>query len=164
MLQKRGWPNCGMCKLCNQVQETASHLLFKYRFTIQIWSKVKSWLGLNEHKWLVSISLRQRVVDGGGAQAPWAEPRPGQPGPWPGTQQIFRPPTYWILELAPDYGSVVGNEPLCIHVEQARRLSPLGLCGWTCAPQCTSPVHHLRPGSLPHRSAHSQDCVLLYSS
>jgi hypothetical protein len=27
-LQKRGWPNCRICKLCNQHQESALHLLF----------------------------------------------------------------------------------------------------------------------------------------
>jgi hypothetical protein len=45
MLQKRGWPNYGSCKLCNQVQETASHLPFKCRFIIRIWSKQRH--GLN---------------------------------------------------------------------------------------------------------------------
>jgi hypothetical protein len=47
-LEKRGWPNCGRCKLCNQVQETASHLLYKCRFTIHIWYNVKEWLGLQD--------------------------------------------------------------------------------------------------------------------
>jgi hypothetical protein len=47
-LQKRGWPNCGRCKLCNQVHESASHLLFKCRFTIGVWSSVRSWLGLHD--------------------------------------------------------------------------------------------------------------------
>lgn len=47
-LQKRGWPNCGTCKLCNQAQESASHLLFKCRFTICVWSRVKNWLGLQD--------------------------------------------------------------------------------------------------------------------
>jgi hypothetical protein len=28
-LQRRGWPNCGVCKLCNQVQESASHIYFQ---------------------------------------------------------------------------------------------------------------------------------------
>jgi hypothetical protein len=47
-LEKRGWQNCRRCKLCNQVQESASHLLFKCRFTIQVWTKVKDWLGLHD--------------------------------------------------------------------------------------------------------------------
>jgi hypothetical protein len=47
-LEKRGWPNCGRCKLCNQVQETASHLLYKCWFTIRIWYNVKEWLGLQD--------------------------------------------------------------------------------------------------------------------
>jgi hypothetical protein len=47
-LQKRGWPNCGLCKLCNQVQESADHLLFKCRFTVRIWTALKTWLGLHD--------------------------------------------------------------------------------------------------------------------
>ena len=47
-LQRRGWPNCRTCKLCNQVHESASHLLFKCRFTIRVWSSVRSWLGLHD--------------------------------------------------------------------------------------------------------------------
>jgi hypothetical protein len=46
-LERRGWQNCGQCKLCNQVQETAAHLFFKCRFTKRIWSSLKAWLGLN---------------------------------------------------------------------------------------------------------------------
>ena len=47
-LERRGWPNCGLCKLCNQEQETAAHLLFKCRFTLRIWSSLKSWIGLHD--------------------------------------------------------------------------------------------------------------------
>ena len=47
-LERRGWPNCGLCKLCNQEQETAAHLLFQCRFTTRIWSSLKSWLGLHD--------------------------------------------------------------------------------------------------------------------
>jgi hypothetical protein len=53
-LERRGWQNCGICKLCNQVQESASHMLFKCRFTIQILDKVKHWPGLQDvdpHSW-----------------------------------------------------------------------------------------------------------------
>ena len=47
-LTRRGWPNCGRCKLCNQVQETSPHLLFQCRFTTRIWSLLKTWLGLHD--------------------------------------------------------------------------------------------------------------------
>ena len=47
-LEMRGWPNCGLCKLCNQDQEMAAHLLFKCRFTTRIWSSLKNWLGLHD--------------------------------------------------------------------------------------------------------------------
>ena len=54
-LERRGWPNCGRCKLCNQVQETAAHLLFQCRFTNRIWNALKTWLGLHDiypNEWL----------------------------------------------------------------------------------------------------------------
>ena len=47
-LDRRVWQNYGLCKLCNQVQETAGHLLFKYRFTTHIWTSLKNWLGLHD--------------------------------------------------------------------------------------------------------------------
>uniref|UniRef100_A0ACD6AK31 Uncharacterized protein n=1 Tax=Avena sativa TaxID=4498 RepID=A0ACD6AK31_AVESA len=47
-LARRGWPNCGLCKLCNQRLESAAHLLFKCRFSIRIWNKLKLWLGLHQ--------------------------------------------------------------------------------------------------------------------
>jgi hypothetical protein len=47
-LERRGWQNCGRCQLCNQVQESSSHLLFKCRLSIRIWTKVKQWLGLQD--------------------------------------------------------------------------------------------------------------------
>jgi hypothetical protein len=47
-LERRGWPNCGRCKLCNQVQESAAHLLFKCRFARRIWESIKTWLGLGD--------------------------------------------------------------------------------------------------------------------
>ena len=46
-LQQRGWPNCDRCPLCNQVQESAAHLLFKCRFSTRVWNEVFAWLGLN---------------------------------------------------------------------------------------------------------------------
>jgi hypothetical protein len=45
-LQKRGWPNCGLCSLCKQVTETTNHLFVSCRFTIRIWELLKDWLGL----------------------------------------------------------------------------------------------------------------------
>jgi hypothetical protein len=47
-LEKIGWQNCGQCKLCNQVQESASHILNKCRFTIRVWTIVKNWLWLHD--------------------------------------------------------------------------------------------------------------------
>ena len=35
-----------MCKLCNQVLESAAHLLFGCRYTIRVWGLIKDWLGL----------------------------------------------------------------------------------------------------------------------
>ena len=40
-LERRGWQNCGLCKLCNEVQESAAHLLYKCRFTISIWNMIR---------------------------------------------------------------------------------------------------------------------------
>jgi hypothetical protein len=47
-LERREWQNCGRCQLCNQVQESDSYLLFKCRFSIRVWTKVKQWLGLQD--------------------------------------------------------------------------------------------------------------------
>lgn len=47
-LQKRGWPNCNLCPLCKQVQESAAHLLFQCRYTVRVWSMIKMWLGLHD--------------------------------------------------------------------------------------------------------------------
>ena len=46
-LQRRGWPNCDRCPLCNQVRESAAHLLFKCRFSIRVWKEVLAWLHLD---------------------------------------------------------------------------------------------------------------------
>lgn len=35
-LTQRGWPNCGLCPLCKQVQESAAHLLFQCRFSVRV--------------------------------------------------------------------------------------------------------------------------------
>jgi hypothetical protein len=61
-LEKRGWQNCGRCKLCNQVQESASHMLYKCRFTICVWTIVKNWLGLHDvdpSRWHVRRSVKE---------------------------------------------------------------------------------------------------------
>ena len=47
-LARRGWPNCNLCPLCKQVQETAAHLLFQCRFTVRVWTEIKTWLGLHD--------------------------------------------------------------------------------------------------------------------
>ena len=44
-LQRRGWPNCVVCPLCRQEQETGIHLLFHCRFSIRIWNVISLWLG-----------------------------------------------------------------------------------------------------------------------
>ena len=47
-LEQRGWDNCGRCKLCNRVQESAAHLLFQCSFSSRVWTVVKSWLGMHD--------------------------------------------------------------------------------------------------------------------
>jgi hypothetical protein len=47
-LEKRGRPNCGLCKLCNQVQESTAPIFYHCRFTIRVWTVIISWLGLHE--------------------------------------------------------------------------------------------------------------------
>jgi hypothetical protein len=44
-LEKRGWPNFGLCKLYNQTQEKVAHFFFHCRFTIRVWSIFNTWLG-----------------------------------------------------------------------------------------------------------------------
>jgi hypothetical protein len=45
---KKRWPNCGRYRLCNKIQETASHLLSNCMLTIRISSNAKNRLGLND--------------------------------------------------------------------------------------------------------------------
>ena len=47
-LQRRGWPNCGQCPLCNQVQESAAHLLYKCRFSVRVWKEILGWCGCHD--------------------------------------------------------------------------------------------------------------------
>uniref|UniRef100_A0ACD5VFQ1 Uncharacterized protein n=1 Tax=Avena sativa TaxID=4498 RepID=A0ACD5VFQ1_AVESA len=46
-LEKRGFPNCGLCPLCKQTTESITHLLVNCRFIIRLWGLVKDWLGLH---------------------------------------------------------------------------------------------------------------------
>ena len=45
-LQRRGWPNCGLCQLCKREPETAAHIIFRSRYTVRIWTEIKTWMGL----------------------------------------------------------------------------------------------------------------------
>ena len=45
-LQRRGWPNCGLCQLCKREPETAAHIIFRCRYTVRIWMEIKTWMGL----------------------------------------------------------------------------------------------------------------------
>ena len=49
-LVRRGWPNCGLCPLCKQVQETSTHLLCHCRFSVRVWCAIVDWLGLPDVK------------------------------------------------------------------------------------------------------------------
>jgi hypothetical protein len=53
-LERRGWQNCGNCKLCNQTQESFTRLLFTCRFTKRFQSSNKEWFGViyvNQEVW-----------------------------------------------------------------------------------------------------------------
>ena len=73
-LQRRGWPNCGTCKLCNHEPETAAHLLFGCRYTIRVWGLLKDWLGLHfiiQSSWTAWDSVKDwwsGVLDVSGVQ------------------------------------------------------------------------------------------------
>jgi hypothetical protein len=59
-LEKRGWNNCGLCQLCKQTQESATHLFAHCRFTKRLWGMVKEWLGLPSirvHEWSGELSI-----------------------------------------------------------------------------------------------------------
>ena len=61
-LQRRGWPNCGLCPLCKQVTESAPHLLFQCRFSQRVWANVASWIGINNAiiaGWRYEISVKE---------------------------------------------------------------------------------------------------------
>jgi hypothetical protein len=66
-LDKRGWQNCGLCKLCNQVQDAADHLLFKCRYTIHFWTSLKDWLGLYDidpTRWQAMATVKEWWMEG----------------------------------------------------------------------------------------------------
>ena len=61
-LERRGWQNCGICNLCNEVQELAAHLLFKCRFTTSIWNTIKDWLSMHDifpSEWHHALSVKE---------------------------------------------------------------------------------------------------------
>ena len=61
-LIRRGWPNCGLCPLCKQAQESAAHLLFQCRFTLRIWNDILPWLGMHHIStttWTMSASVKE---------------------------------------------------------------------------------------------------------
>jgi hypothetical protein len=46
-LQKRGWPNCGLCPFCKHVMESTNHLFIHCRFSIRIYELLKEWIGIH---------------------------------------------------------------------------------------------------------------------
>src|SRR3954467_13966492 len=59
-LAKRGWPNCGLCPLCKQVQEFGEHLRYKCRFTIRLWNMAAEGFdleGVNTSSWHLNDSV-----------------------------------------------------------------------------------------------------------
>jgi hypothetical protein len=66
-LQKTGWLNSELCKLCNQVQESADNLFFKCQFTIGVWSSLKAWLDLHDvepRQWQVMSTVKEWWLKG----------------------------------------------------------------------------------------------------
>jgi hypothetical protein len=45
-LQKRGWPNCGLCPLCKQETESVCHLFIHCRYVVRLWNLIRVWLGI----------------------------------------------------------------------------------------------------------------------
>ena len=72
-LQRRGRPNCGICPLCKQTQETVAHLLFQCRFAKRVWRLIKEWLGLpllNISEWAVHNSINSWWTNMSGNNVP----------------------------------------------------------------------------------------------
>lgn len=60
-LIRRGWPNCRLCPLCKQSQESVAHLLFQCRYILRVWNDILSWLGMHHiitATWMARISVR----------------------------------------------------------------------------------------------------------
>ena len=61
-LQRQGWPNCGLCQLCNREAESGAHLFLKCRYTLRIWNGIISWLGLSSidtSRWASFVSVKE---------------------------------------------------------------------------------------------------------
>ena len=72
-LQKRGWPNCGLCPLCKQTGETVHHLFYKCRFSTRIWGMIKGWLNLdfiNTSVWMTRRSIHDWWINMSGVGVP----------------------------------------------------------------------------------------------
>jgi hypothetical protein len=63
-LECRGCQNYGRCKLCNQFQESAVHLLFESHFSTRIWSSILEWAELSDlqpQAWNTLHSVKELV-------------------------------------------------------------------------------------------------------
>jgi hypothetical protein len=61
-LIRSGWPNCGPCQLCKREPETAAHIIFKCRYSLRVWNRLKDSLGLTDfdtHLWTNYDSLEE---------------------------------------------------------------------------------------------------------
>ena len=60
-MERRGWPNCGLCPLCKQALESVSHIFFKCRYSIRLWGMIKGWLKLDYldiSSWMTMRSIK----------------------------------------------------------------------------------------------------------
>ena len=76
-LHRHGWPNCNLCPLCQQVQESAAHLLFQCRYTIRIWGMIKTWLVLHNvqpNDWIDMVSVKDWWSQNATKQTPSRRP------------------------------------------------------------------------------------------
>lgn len=59
-LQRRGWPNCYLCQLCNRSLESSWHLMFECPYARHIWTSVAQWpncSALEPCRWMHAQSL-----------------------------------------------------------------------------------------------------------
>jgi hypothetical protein len=59
-LEKRGWDNCGLCPLCKQTGETATHLFSQCRYSRRLWGFIKDWVGttcIRMEEWTVELHI-----------------------------------------------------------------------------------------------------------